>query len=169
MYSRFPLASHLALPGSESVFGKSQCPSMFEHAFLANMDSSKKAYDMLTSFTMRWHSLPFDIQGAFIRMYTVERFSWFWEWKICGFCLLSGQGSTHLSCYFGVSVHSRESAVHPEVHLVPASILFWSSVIPVPRYISFFRSGTFSTKISSNAFLIPFFLSSLVQHLLSKC
>ena len=65
------------------------------------MDSSKKAYGMLISFTMRLHSLPFDLQGAFMHMYTVERFSWFWEWKICSFCLLSGWGSTHLCCYFG--------------------------------------------------------------------
>ena len=42
--------------------------------------------------------------------------------------------------------------------LALASILLWSSVIPAPGYISFFRCGTFSTIISSNTFLIPFFL-----------
>ena len=33
--SRFPLANHLAFPGSESVFGISQCPPMCAHTSLS--------------------------------------------------------------------------------------------------------------------------------------
>ena len=40
--SGFPLVSHLALPGSESVFGLSQAPPLCAH-LSAKMDSSAEA------------------------------------------------------------------------------------------------------------------------------
>ena len=44
--SEFPLVSHIALPGSESVFCLSQGSPMSTHVhLLAKMDSNKEAYE----------------------------------------------------------------------------------------------------------------------------
>ena len=47
-----PLVNHLALLGSESIFGISQGPPMCAHALLAKMIPSEQSYGRLTSLPL---------------------------------------------------------------------------------------------------------------------
>ena len=53
--SKFPLADHLALPGSESVFGLSQGPLTYAH-LLGKMDSREEAYEWVDITYSLWSS-----------------------------------------------------------------------------------------------------------------
>ena len=65
--SRFPPASHLDLPGSKSVFGISQDLPTCVHASLSQDGFYWRGLwvDLAT-----WHHSPFDLQGAFLHMYS---------------------------------------------------------------------------------------------------
>ena len=69
---------------------------------------------------MGWRPLPFYLQGVFLHMCSWEGLLDFKNEEYVVFYLLPRQGSTPLSCYFGVSVHRGET-VQPGGHLSPAS------------------------------------------------
>ena len=59
--SGFPLANHFDLPGSQSIFGISQDPSMCAHASLSQDVFHQSAVWVQPQLA----SLPFGLQGAF--------------------------------------------------------------------------------------------------------
>ena len=62
--SRFPLASHFDLLGSQSIFGKSQDPPICVQASFSQMDSTEKA----SGQSIPWHHSPFDFPEAFMHI-----------------------------------------------------------------------------------------------------
>ena len=117
MCSGFPLTNHLALPGSESVFGISQGPPLC-------------ACTSLSQHGLVWGGAPslFDLQGAFLHMCSRGGLLDFENEEFVVFYLLSGQGPApsiilllRSFCYYGVSVHRGET-VQPGAHLSPASV-----------------------------------------------
>ena len=62
--SRFPLAKHFDLPGSQSIYGISQNPPMCAHAFLSQDGFYQRGLWVEHLLT----SLTFDPQGAFLCM-----------------------------------------------------------------------------------------------------
>ena len=77
----------------------------------------------LTSLTVRWRPLSFDLQGAFLHMYSWEDLLDFETEECVVFYLVSEQGSAPLCsrCY-GVSVYRGWTpAAQSRAHLPPAS------------------------------------------------
>ena len=79
-FSGFPLASHLELPGSQSIFGVSQdLPLCVCTHLLAKMDSTEEAY----GYNIPWHPSPLTSKEPFCAC-VVREVAWLGEWEICG-------------------------------------------------------------------------------------
>ena len=132
--SVFPLANHLALPDSESIFGITQCPPLCARISLSHDGFQRR------SLWEGWHHLLwgavsslFDPRGALLcivvrKVSLTSRMRNMWslyllsEWDSAALCL----------CYYlflEVSVHrGQTSAAQPGDHLSSASTPFPSKV-----------------------------------------
>lgn len=100
-------------------------PCVWVH-LLVKMESSKEVYGYLTSLARKWHPLSFDLQVAFLHMCSWEALLNFKnvEYILPFISYLGRVQPPPLAfmnfCFYGVSVHSRES-VQPGAPSSPPS------------------------------------------------
>ena len=126
--SEFPLANHLALPVSDSIFGLIQGPPLCADASLSQNGFQHRGLWEGWHY-LKWGGIPslFDFQGPFLHMCSWEASLTSRMRNMWSLYLLSGKDSAPpCSChylYLGVSVHRGQiPTAQPGAHLSPVSI-----------------------------------------------
>ena len=118
--SRFPLANHLALPGSKSISGFFQGLPMCSHASLSQDGFRWRG------LWVGWHHSLFYLQGTSLFLYSQKGLL---DLRMRNMQSLTVWGSA-IPLYLGVSVHRRQTpAVHPGAHLSSVPFLNANSLI----------------------------------------